>query len=334
MATNIVYEPGWVKSVVVTNPTTPETGDPVRYGYATGLALTDEGEGGNASTKTSVHFGPFVADLSVKGVDDNGNSAVAVGDMIFYVDADTPKLSKKSSGYFFGYALEAITSGSTDTINVQHVESPGSGSVAAGGISSTELASDAVTTIKITDANVTAAKLTATMQKGYIPLPMQNWRETATGAPGNIAANGGLLASDSTPLIAPVNGATDQQLRVAWAAGNADPIAYGGIVYPPDLDDAAAIEVHVLAAHAGATDHPAITVGFYEGVGDTDAGGATDSGDNSGHIVGTSITEVYRSIAAGDVGAHPKVCTVVLTPGTHATDILYVYGAWLEYTRK
>lgn len=59
-----------------------------------------------------------VYDLSVKGVDGSGNSAVAVGDIIYYVTADTPKLSKKATGVKFGYALAAITSGSTATIPV------------------------------------------------------------------------------------------------------------------------------------------------------------------------------------------------------------------------
>ena len=120
MATNIIYEPGWKLSVACTDPATPSSGDPVRYGERTGLALTDESDGGNDSGNTTVNFGPFVADLSVKGVDGSGNSAVAVGDMIFYVDADTPKLSKKASGYFFGFAMETVSSGSTATIQVAH----------------------------------------------------------------------------------------------------------------------------------------------------------------------------------------------------------------------
>jgi hypothetical protein len=169
MAKNLIYKPGYELSVVCDSPTTPASGDPVRYGNLTGLALTDKGEGGNPTTETTVDFGPFIADLSVKAVDADGDSAVAVGDGIWYVDADTPKLSKKASGYFFGFALEAITSGATDTINVMHVPAPGSGTMAAGSIGSTQLAASAVTaskvaanaigTTKIIAANVTEAKV-------------------------------------------------------------------------------------------------------------------------------------------------------------------------------
>jgi hypothetical protein len=169
MAKNIIYEPGWKLKVVVSNPATPVSDDPVRYGNLTGLALTDEGEGGNIATETTVDFGPFVADLSVKAVDGSGDSPVAVGDAIWYVDADTPKLSKKTAGYFYGVAMEAIGSGLTDTINVMHIPSPGTGTLASGSIGVTQLASsaveaakiasDAVITAKILNANVTQAKI-------------------------------------------------------------------------------------------------------------------------------------------------------------------------------
>lgn len=115
MAKNLIYSKGNGLSVVCSDPATPASGDPVRVGELTGVALIAEESDG----KTVVDFEPSkVWDLSVKAVDGVGNSAVAVGDKIYYVDADTPKLSKKTSGRLFGFALEAITSGSTDTINV------------------------------------------------------------------------------------------------------------------------------------------------------------------------------------------------------------------------
>lgn len=318
MSTNRVLATGWRQSVACTHPATPASGDPVRYGMLTGVALTAEGGGGNAATQTSVDFGPGGWDLSVKGVDDSGDAVVAVGDALFYVDADTPRLSKKVSGYFFGIALEAVGSGATATINVLHMPAPGSGALASSG----------VTTTKIADAAVTAAKLTTTMQKGFIPLPLQNWREVATNATQNLAAHGGILASDSTPILQRVNGATDKQLRLNWAASNNDEIVYGGIAYPPDLDDAAEVTVHLLAAMAGATDTPLVAVSFFEGVGDSNAGG------NTAAVTGTTMAEYSVTIAAGNVGAHPNVAAVGLVPAAHTTDALYVYAAWLEYTRK
>jgi len=116
VAKNRIHADGIKLSVVCTDPTTPASGDPVRVGDMVGIALTAE----RADGTTSVEFpqGP-VFSLSVKGVDGSGNSAVAVGDSLYYVDGDTPKVSKKATGKKVGYALEAIGSGATATIKVK-----------------------------------------------------------------------------------------------------------------------------------------------------------------------------------------------------------------------
>jgi hypothetical protein len=110
----------------------------------------------------------------VKAVNDSGNSAVAVGDEIFYVDADTPKLSKKSSGYKFGIALEAVTSGETATINVLHIPGPGQ-PVSAGSIGNTQLAETHIqyATVAVTNGQIKALRaspktLVAAPASGYI----------------------------------------------------------------------------------------------------------------------------------------------------------------------
>jgi predicted RecA/RadA family phage recombinase len=114
MAKNKIFDRGVALSLVCSHPAAPKSGDPVRVGEMVGVALTDE----RADGTTSVDF-EGVFDLSVKGVDGAGNSAVAVGDKIFYVDADTPVLSKKATGRFAGWALEVVSAGGTDTIRVR-----------------------------------------------------------------------------------------------------------------------------------------------------------------------------------------------------------------------
>lgn len=101
-------------SLAATDPATPASGDPVVVGQMPGVALTDERADGTTTIQTD---GAFT--LSVKGVDGSGNSAVAAGDIIYYVAADTPKLSKKNTGVRFGYALAAVTSGATASIAVK-----------------------------------------------------------------------------------------------------------------------------------------------------------------------------------------------------------------------
>jgi hypothetical protein len=119
MATNIKtsVDKSYNKAVVPSDGgATPNA--PARYGTMTGVSLTGTTTIAGDS-KATIAFGPVEALLSVKGVDAGGNSAVAVGDKLYYVDADTPKISKKVAGTFFGYALEAVTSGATATIRVE-----------------------------------------------------------------------------------------------------------------------------------------------------------------------------------------------------------------------
>lgn len=113
MAKNRIREEGNQLSVAVTNPATPASGDPVRYGQRVGVALTSE----RADGTTSVQF-DGVFNLSVQGVDQSGNSAVAEGDILYYTDGDTPKLSKKNTGVRAGYAAGTVGSGATATIPV------------------------------------------------------------------------------------------------------------------------------------------------------------------------------------------------------------------------
>jgi hypothetical protein len=99
-------------AVTPTDPATPASGDPVRWGFVPGVA---EGAADAITGFVTVNL-ECIAELSVKGVDGSGNSAVAAGDKIYYVDADTPKLSKKATGTFFGYAFgNALTDGGADT---------------------------------------------------------------------------------------------------------------------------------------------------------------------------------------------------------------------------
>ena len=115
MAKNLRFGRAKGLPVVCSHPAEPNSGDPVRYGEATGVALIDEQSDG----VTSVDFTPGnVWEVSVKGVDGSGNSAVAVGDKIYYVDADTPVLSKKATGRLFGFAMGTVGSGATATIKV------------------------------------------------------------------------------------------------------------------------------------------------------------------------------------------------------------------------
>lgn len=120
MANTLVQdEARYLTDVAATQPATPTSGTPVLLGQIPGVALTDEGEGGNASGNISMDCGG-IHDLEVEAVNNAGNVAVAVGDILYYDSAATIKINKDvTNGVRYGYALEAITSGGSDTIKVK-----------------------------------------------------------------------------------------------------------------------------------------------------------------------------------------------------------------------
>ena len=68
------------------------------------------------------------------------------------------------------------------------------------------------------------------------------------------------------------------------------------------------------------------TADLFEGVGDTTRGGATA-------VLGASaVTQYTRSVT--QTTGFPNFACICLTPGTHTTDTLYLYMAWVTYTRK
>lgn len=121
MATNIIRDKAEQMPLVVSHPASPLSGDAVRIGTMAGVALTDEGDGGNEATQTSVRLGFFVADILV---DDNGGSGIAVYDLLYYHDTGTgsPTTSVNNSAAsadaFVGMALETVAANGTAVIEV------------------------------------------------------------------------------------------------------------------------------------------------------------------------------------------------------------------------
>lgn len=114
MATNRKFSANSPLSVAVGTATV--SGDPVVLGtMGGGVAITDYRASDGQAT---VDFeGVYL--LSVKGINQSGNSAVVAGDALYYVAADTPKVSKKNTGVFFGWALDPVDSAATATIRVR-----------------------------------------------------------------------------------------------------------------------------------------------------------------------------------------------------------------------
>lgn len=210
MATNRVRKDGYHLSVVCSHPTTPVTGGPVRYGRLTGVALTDEAEGGNPTGYTSVDFGPSVWDLVV---DDNEGSGIAVGDVIYYHDTGTGtgsvNLNNSATGNdaVFGIALEVVSANATTLINVLHLPAEVATVIASGAIDTAQLADGAVETAKIEDGNVTVAKLSTAAQGsvdglGFLRVARFTFDPSANAGERTIAAHGlGVTIPDNAIIL-------------------------------------------------------------------------------------------------------------------------------------
>lgn len=161
--------------------------------------------------------------------------------------------------------------------------------------------------------------------QAHILVPIYALREVnATGDVTNTAGGGGVLSSDTTPVM---RGDANNSAEIFWTTGNADPIGFSTSL-PPDLDDTANVLVE-LEVSSGATDAATF------GVASSWNGGAevTDSASDALTLSATPHT-ITATIAAADVPASSKRLTLRLTPPAHATDTISVYSVRILYKRK
>lgn len=166
-----------------------------------------------------------------------------------------------------------------------------------------------------------------TTVQGFIPIPLYDLREVATMAVANAAGNGGVLASDTTPILEPINGATDGCQRLRWAASNSDVVAFS-MPLPPDLDATGDVVLHTRIGSGGTTNAVGFTVDSWWNEGDTKV---TDTSETNQT---TTVAEKITTIAAADLPAVPQTVTIALTPVAHTTDTMLLTAVWIEYKRK
>lgn len=163
---------------------------------------------------------------------------------------------------------------------------------------------------------------------GWIPVPLTALREITSNNIPNAAGNGGILASDTTPIFEYVNGDTDSALRLRWASSNSDAVAFN-LPLPPDLDFSQPVYVKLHMAMGGTTDTPTVTCESFFGVGDTKIT------DTSSAVSGTTIAVYTITIAAADVESAmiKRFASFELTVGSHTTDTALLYAVAVEYSK-
>lgn len=200
------------------------------------------------------------------------------------------------------------------------------------------LATTAAASVTVADSGgfTTAAQVEACLAEIYqdllstqrfIPISLMQLREASNFDVANAAGNGGVLASDTTPILEGINDATDGCQRLKWAASNNDQVIFQ-VPLPPDLDDTKDLVLHFRIASAGTTNAVGFTVDSFFNEGDTKVTDTSQTNQTTDYL------EKTATIAAADVPSGAQTLTVGLTPVAHTTDIMYLTAVWLEYQRK
>jgi len=144
------------------------------------------------------------------------------------------------------------------------------------------------------------------------------------GDVGAITANGGILASDTTPIM---RADAAESLEVSWATGNVDAVQLQTML-PRDFDGSEDVTIDLIVS-SGTTDAASFVV---ETSWD---GGAlvSDTADDS-TLKSATAHQVSATVAAADVPNGAARVTIALTPPTHGTNAIQLMGVRLNYKRS
>ncbi len=253
---------------------------------------------GNLTLTDDEFFGSFFIDLGGTPAGDFSLFLPNSGSHTFTVRNGTGKVATVDSG----------TSGGTVVV----IPNGGVRIIHADGTDTVELAS------------------TSKGELGYIPLDISSLREILSDEIGVTAdtPEGGYLSSDSTPRLKRVSTSTDKALKIEWVGGNVDEVQFSPVSMPPDLDPGVDVTIHLLAKMDAGGDTPTIDVQVFDAIGDTEMGGATAA-------LSSTLAELIVTIANADISGGPLgFFNISLIPGAHATQLIELYAAWIEYTKK
>lgn len=166
--------------------------------------------------------------------------------------------------------------------------------------------------------------------RSFKDIELQQWREVTTaGAVSNIAGNGGLLASDTTPIFGAE--ATSEAWSIAWAAGNSD-IVQCQFSLPDDFDgrDDVLVELWIYTDNAGGG---GIEAGTFSVLTSWDnAAQVTDTATDS--VPAVTSHKITATIAAADIPDSPSYLNIQLVLGTHANDPVRLLASRLSYVPR
>jgi hypothetical protein len=154
---------------------------------------------------------------------------------------------------------------------------------------------------------------------------LHDFRECdANGDVGAITANGGILASDTTPIIRGAAGLIAQE--ISWAASNSDPIIASRQL-PEDFDGRSNVIVE-LWVNSGTTDPATFTVSTSWDAGATVTDTATDGAKSA------TTHKISCEIDAADIPDGATSLTFMLTPGAHTTNAIQLTNVRIGFVPR
>ncbi len=157
-----------------------------------------------------------------------------------------------------------------------------------------------------------------------LPISLHALREATTGDVGAIAANGGILASDTTPTMTGASSGVGQ--IVTWAASNSDQVLTH-LSLPADFDGRDDVQCELWVS-SGTTDPATFSV-LTSWDGGADVTDTVTDGAKS-----ATVHKITGTISRSDIPDNAAFVSVALVPGAHTTNAIVLYGARLLYTKK
>lgn len=161
--------------------------------------------------------------------------------------------------------------------------------------------------------------------RGCIPLSLVTAREATAGDVGAIAVNGGLLASDTTPVLSGTGTTVSQE--ALWAAANVDQIVWD-FCLPENFDGRDDVLVELWVASGGTTNLASFAVSTSWDGGAAIADTATDP------AASTTVHKITARISAADIPDAASFFSIGLTPATHATDTITLKAGRVLFTER
>ncbi len=160
---------------------------------------------------------------------------------------------------------------------------------------------------------------------GRICVSVNDFREVGSGDVGNIVANGGILASDTTPAL--IGASTGISQEITWVTGNVDPIVCQ-FTLPQNFDGRDDVLIDLWVS-SGTTDVATFSVATSWDAGAT----VTDSASDAGTLSATRH-KITATVSAADIPDNASFVSVQLTPPTHATNAIQLSGMLIRVVEK